>query len=189
MQDTPCNSEKILIQNCKKGDISSQERLYKHFYGYAMGIGLRYIFNREDALEVVNDSFIKVFNSIRTFNEDNSFKPWLRRIIVNTAIDRRRKDLKYLHNVDLEQAEHVGTGAHIVERLTAQDILNLLNYLPDIQRMVFNLYEIDGYSHEEIAKTLNIPASSSRTYLSRAKERLKRALILQDQISYERVGR
>lgn len=189
MQDTPCNSELKLIQNCKNGDISSQEKLYKHFYGYAMGIGLRYIFNREDALEVVNDSFIKVFNAIGTFNEDNSFKPWLRRIIVNTAIDRRRKDLKYLNNVDLEVAEHVGAGAHIIEHLTARDILKLLDHLPDIQRMVFNLYEIDGYSHEEIGNTLNIPASSSRTYLSRAKERLKKALILQDQTIYERVGR
>lgn len=189
MQETPCDSERKLIQNCKKGDISSHERLYKHFYGYAMGVGLRYIFNREDALEVVNDSFIKVFHSICTFNEENSFKPWLRRIIVNTAIDRRRKDLKYLHNVDLEQAEQVGIGAHIIERLTAQDILKLLDHLPDIQRMVFNLYEIDGYSHEEIATTLNIPASSSRTYLSRAKERLKKALVLQDQTIYERIGR
>ncbi|HEY0670525.1 MAG TPA: RNA polymerase sigma factor [Sphingobacteriaceae bacterium] len=189
MQNTLCNSEKILIQNCKNGDISSQERLYKHFYGYAMGIGLRYVFNREDALEVVNDSFIKVFNSIRTFNDENPFKPWLRKIIVNTAIDRRRKDLKYLHNVDLEQAEHVDVGAHVVEHLTAQDILKLLNYLPDVHRMVFNLYEIDGYSHEEIARMLKIAPSSSRTYLSRAKERLKAAIMLQDQISYERVGR
>lgn len=189
MQNTHGNSEKELIQNCKKGDILSQERLYKHFYGYAMGISLRYIFNRDDALEVVNDSFIKVFHAIDLFNEEYIFKPWLRKIIVNTAIDRRRKNLKYLHEVDLEQAENIDTHAHIVERLTAQDILQLLDYLPDIQRMIFNLYEIDGYSHEEIAHTLNIPLSSSRTYLSRAKDKLKKALILQYQNSYERIGR
>ena len=80
-------------------------------------------------------------------------------------------------------------GAHVVEHLTAQDILKLLNYLPDVHRMVFNLYEIDGYSHDEIANMLKIAPSSSRTYLSRAKERLKAAIMLQDQISYERVGR
>jgi RNA polymerase sigma factor (sigma-70 family) len=189
MLDRPGNSEEELIQNCKKGDIIFQEKLYKQFYGYAMGIGLRYIFNREDALEVVNDSFIKVFNNIRSFKQDQAFKPWLRRIIVNTAIDRRRKDLKYLQNVDLDQAENTDTQAHIVERLTAQDILKLLDQLPEIQRIVFNLYEIDGYSHEEIGRSLNIPASSSRTYLSRAKEKLKKALMLQDQKIYERVSR
>ena len=189
MLDTPGSSEKVLIQNCKKGDILSQEKLYKYFYGYAMGIGMRYIFNREDALEIVNDSFIKAFQSIRSFNEENAFKPWLRKIIVNTAIDRRRKDLKHLQDVDLEQAEYINTSSHIIERLTAQDILKLLDHLPVIQRMVFNLYEIDGYSHEEVSNILNIPSSSSRTYLSRAKERLKKALMLQDQNSYERVSR
>lgn len=189
MQDTPCDSERQLIQNCKKGDISSQERLYKHFYGYAMGVGLRYIYNREDALEVVNDSFIKVFNSITTFNSDNSFKPWLRRIIVNTAIDRRRKDLKHLYHADLEEAGQIESSVHIIEHLTAQDILKLLDQLPEIQRMVFNLYELDGYSHDEVGKTLNIPVSSSRTYLMRAKERLKKAISLQNQITYERVSR
>ena len=76
-----------------------------------------------------------------------------------------------------------------MERLTAQDILKLLDHLPDLHRMVFNLYEIDGYSHEEVASALNIPVSSSRTYLSRAKEKLKKAIILQDQIDYERAGR
>ncbi|HXH99038.1 MAG TPA: RNA polymerase sigma factor [Sphingobacteriaceae bacterium] len=189
MLDTPGNSEKELIRNCIKGDILSQERLYKHFYGYAMGVGLRYIFNREDALEVVNDGFIKAFHSIGSFNKDHAFKPWLRKIIVNTAIDRRRKDMKHLQEVDLEHADHVHTQAHIVERLSAQDILKLLDFLPDIQRMVFNLYEIDGYTHEEVAEALNIPASSSRTYLSRAKDKLRKALVLQDQNSYERVGR
>ena len=189
MLDTPGSSEKALIQNCKKGDIISQEKLYKNFYGYAMGIGLRYISNRDDVQEIVNDSFIKLFHFIDSFNENQEFKPWLRKIIVNTSIDRKRKDLKYLQDVDLEQAENINISAHIVERLTAQDILKLLDHLPDLHRMVFNLYEIDGYSHEEVASALNIPVSSSRTYLSRAKEKLKKAIILQDQIDYERAGR
>jgi RNA polymerase sigma factor (sigma-70 family) len=182
-------SEEDLIRNCKRGDLVAQERLYKHFYRYAMSVALRYVFNNDDALETANDGFIKAFNSIHTFKDDAPFKPWLRKIIVNAAIDRRRKDLKYQQDVELDQAEHSLVSANIIESLTAKDILKLLNDLPDIQRIVFNLYEIDGYSHEEIGGTLNIPASSSRTHLSRAKEKLRKALVLQDQIADERIGR
>ena len=152
-----------------------QEKLYKHFYGYAMGVGLRYLADRNDALEVVNDAFIKVFNSIKHFENEKLFKPWLRRIIVNTAIDRRRKDMKLLNQTDLEEAEHVSGLPAALESLNAADILNLLKGLPEAQRMVFNMYEIDGYSHEEIGQTMGIPASSSRVNLTRAKEKLRRA--------------
>lgn len=180
-------SELELIQKCKKGDLKYQEKLYKHFYGYAMGVGLRYLSDRDDALEVVNDSFIKLFNGIKSFNDENAFKPWLRRIVVNTAIDRRRKDLKHLNNIGLDHAEQMPKQAHIIETMTARDILKLLDLLPEMHRVVFNLYEIDGYSHEEISKMLNIPASSSRTYLSRAKDKLKKAWNLQQEDSYEKI--
>lgn len=168
-------SETDLIQKCKKGDLKYQERLYKCFYSYAMGVGLRYLSNRDDALEAVNDAFIKVFGAISNFNETLPFKPWLRKIVVNTAIDRRRKDLKYLEQVDIEGADYIMIPSYAVEKLNAQHILKLMNELPDMQRMVFNLYEIDGYSHDEIGSMMNIAASSSRVYLSRAKEKLKQA--------------
>lgn len=140
-----------------------------------MGVGLRYLTDRNDALEVVNDAFIKVFNSIKHFETEKLFKPWLRKIIVNTAIDRRRKDMKLLYQTDLDQAEHVSGLPAALDKLNAADILKLLNALPEAQRMVFNMYEIDGYSHEEIGHTLGIPASSSRVNLTRAKEKLRRA--------------
>ncbi|HEY1024392.1 MAG TPA: RNA polymerase sigma factor [Sphingobacteriaceae bacterium] len=181
-------SETELIQKCKEGDLKYQEKLYKHFYGYAMGIGMRYLSNRDDAMEVVNDSFIKLFNGIKSFNDHNAFKPWLRRIVVNTAIDRRRKDLKHLNNIDLDNAGQLQRPAYIIETLTARDILKLLDHLPAMQRVIFNLYEIDGYTHEEIAKMLSIPSSSSRTYLSRAKEKLKKTWNTQQEDSYERIG-
>jgi RNA polymerase sigma factor (sigma-70 family) len=189
LTDIPQYSEQDLIEKCKLGNLAAQERLYKHFYGYAMGVGLRYAFNHDDALEVANDSFIKVFTSIQTFNTEQPFKPWLRKIIVNTAIDRRRRELKYLQDVEIDQAVTVQSSAHIIERLTAQDILKLLDELPDLLRMVFNLHEIDGYSHEEISALLNIPASSSRVYLSRAKNKLKHELIRQDQLTDGRIRR
>jgi RNA polymerase sigma factor (sigma-70 family) len=174
-------AEYELIQHCKTGAIKYQEQLYKRFYGYAMGIGLRYCDTRDDALEVVNDSFIKVFNTIKSYNADRSFKAWMRRIIINTSIDRRRKDMKYQLHIDMEYANHIGHNNTAVQQLNAKDILKLMDELPAIQRAIFNLYEIDGYNHDEIAEMLTIPASSSRVYLSRAKEKLRKALTTEAQ--------
>lgn len=187
MPETPDIFERELVQKCKTGDLKYQEKLYKHFYGYAMGVGLRYLSNRDDVLETVNDAFIKVFNSLNTFNYDLPFKPWFRKVIINTALDRRRKDIKYLNHVELDYANGASNPAQAIENLTAQDILKLLASLPEIQKMVFNLYEIDGYKHEEIGKMLNIPASSSRVHLSRAKEALRKAW-QQQHGEYERTG-
>jgi RNA polymerase sigma-70 factor (ECF subfamily) len=169
-------TEEEIISQCKTGSLKHQEGLYKLFYGYAMGISLRYSLNRDDALEAVNDAFIKVFNAMHSYNTDKPFKAWLRTIVVNTAIDRRRKDLKFQLNVDLDNATPISSNISTVDNLNAQDILKLMNELPAIQLTIFNLYEIDGYNHDEIANMLTIPVSSSRVYLSRAKERLRKML-------------
>jgi RNA polymerase sigma factor (sigma-70 family) len=168
-------AEEEIISQCKTGSLKYQELLYKHFYSYAMGVSLRYSLNRDDALEVVNDAFIKVFNAIHNFDSQKPFKAWLRTILVNTAIDRRRKDLKFQLNVELENAT-TANNATAIENLNVQDILKLMNELPPMQLTIFNLYEIDGYSHDEIAHLLVIPVSSSRVYLSRAKEKLRSIL-------------
>lgn len=173
MQKTIGITEVDLVKNCKSGELRYQELLYKHFYSYAMGIGMRYLSNRDDAMEVVNDSFIKAFKGIKFYNENQSFRGWLRKIVVNTAIDLKRKNLKHSENLDIDQAVYIGKPAAIIDELSAKDILKLLNDLPEIHRMVFNLYELDGYNHDEIGAMLNIPVSSSRVYLSRAKEKLR----------------
>jgi RNA polymerase sigma factor (sigma-70 family) len=169
-------TEEEIISQCKKGSLKYQEMLYKQFYGYAMGISLRYSLNRDDALEAVNDAFIKVFNAVHNYNTDKPFKAWLRTIVVNTSIDRRRKDLKFQLNVELDNAAPISSNMGTVDNLNAQDILKMMNELPAIQLTIFNMYEIDGYNHDEIGNMLAIPASSSRVYLSRAKERLRKIL-------------
>ncbi|WPU93079.1 RNA polymerase sigma factor [Mucilaginibacter sabulilitoris] len=176
MHPPPRITEEEIISQCKTGSLKYQEMLYKLFYGYAMGISLRYSLNRDDALEAVNDAFIKVFNAIHNYNIDKPFKAWLRTIVVNTAIDRRRKDLKFQLNVDLDNAAPISSSIGTVDNLNVQDILKLMSELPAIQLTIFNLYEIDGYNHDEIANMLTIPVSSSRVYLSRAKERLRKML-------------
>jgi RNA polymerase sigma factor (sigma-70 family) len=174
-------AEEELISHCKTGSLKYQEQLYKRFYGYAMGISLRYSLNRDDALEVVNDAFIKVFKAINSFNSDRPFKAWLRTVIVNTAIDRRRKELKFQLNVEVENVMLASTAVTAIEKLNAEDILKLMTLLPAMHNTIFNLYEIDGYNHDEISKLLNIPASSSRVYLSRAKEKLRNLLTTEAQ--------
>jgi RNA polymerase sigma-70 factor (ECF subfamily) len=187
MHQTRGIAEEVIISQCKQGSLKSQEMLYKHFYGYAMGIGLRYCLNREDALEVVNDGFIKIFNTIKIYDDSKPFKAWMLVIMVNTAIDRRRKDLKTLLNTELDNIGVLSTSVSAVDKLDADDILGLMKQLPAVQSAVFNLHEIDGYSHEEIAKLLSIPASSSRVYLVRAKDKL-RSMLKEEEQKYGRSG-
>lgn len=179
MLKPPSISEEDLIQECKNGNLKHQERLYKHFFGFAMGVGMRYLSDREDTLEVVNDAFIKVFRSIGNIHNVNSFKPWLKRIVVNTALDRIRKDAKYMHQSELYEASKISYEAQVLQNMNARDILSLMDKLPYLQRTVFNMYEIDGYSHDEIAEILQIPAGTARVNLSRAKDKLRTACRLE----------
>ena len=159
-----------LIDGCFRRDPSSQERLYKLYYGYALAIALKYCLNRDDAIEVVNDSFMKVFQKIETYDRSRPFRPWLSRIVINRSIDMRRRHFRPHHNI-----EEIPIQGEISadDGLNVKEIHQLLEKLPDLQRFVFNMYEIDGYSHREIAEMLDIAESSSRTYLTRAKTRLR----------------
>ncbi len=166
-----------LICDCKKGNLQAKEMLYKHFYGYALGICIRYLTNKDDALEAVNDAFIKAFNAINSFKTESDFKPWFRKILINTTLDYKRKNMRFNGAMELVDNAEQTTYPCTIEQLTVENILNLMKHLSETQHLVFNLYEIDGYSHKEIGTMLNIPESSSRTYLSRAKQILQNLLI------------
>ena len=182
------SQEQEIIKGCRKMKAKSQEMLYKHFYGYAMSISLRYSYSKDEALEILNDSFMKVFKNILKYNENLSFKSWLRRIIINTSIDYYRKNQKHRHTLNIEMAGNEECHLDIIDDLSVNDILKLLNELPNQYRIIFNLYEVEGYSHKEIAEMLEIPESTSRTNLARAKKKL-RVLFHQNfdyEIEYER---
>jgi len=165
--------DQYLIQEAKDGNPKALEMLYKHFYGYAMSISLRYSNSREEACEIVNDSFMKTFDRLNQYTESNSFKAWFRRIVINTSIDYYRKNVKHYAVMDIEKASAETYDPNIIDELSKEDILATLRELPEVMRMIFNMYEIEGYSHNEIGETLDIPASTSRTYLARAKQRLR----------------
>ncbi|WP_194776091.1 RNA polymerase sigma factor [Pararhodonellum marinum] len=173
--------EHHLIKEAKKGDPKSLERLYKHFYGYAMSIALRYSNSREEACEIVNDSFMKVFEKLNQVIDEQSFKGWFRRILVNTSIDYYRKNVRYYAVMDIDKAEKELCDANVIDELTKEEIMRILRELPEILRMVFNMYEIEGYNHNEIGMELGIPSSTSRTYLARAKQKLRQRITAMNQ--------
>jgi len=173
----PDSPEELLIASVK-GDRKSQEKLYRHYYGFAMGVCLRYSQNRDEALEIVNDSFLKVFTKGEQYNANYPFKAWFRRIIVNTALDYYRSQQKHYFHENLDEAYEVSsTDGNALSQLNHDELLALVQRLPSGYKMVFNLFVIDGYSHEEIAQQLQISVGTSKSNLSRARETLRKMII------------
>ncbi len=163
----------FIVQGCIKKKEKFQELLYKKFFGYALSVALIYNRQRRDALEVVDDSFVKVFSKIGKYDASKPFQGWLRRIVINTSIDHLRKNKKNHLFVEPEHYPVQDETPNAISLLATQDILKILNLLPHYHKTVFCLFEIEGYSHEEIAEQLGIPVSSSRVYLTRAKKQLR----------------
>lgn len=143
-----------------------------------MGISLSYSKSRDLALEITNDSFMKCFDSFKKMDEAPSLKPWLRRITVNTAIDYYRKGKRFQNHREADGETPVFDDVYAPDQLAYEDILKLLNQLPEDQHLVFNLYEVEGYNHKEVADRLEITESSSRVYLMRAKSKLRQLIQL-----------
>lgn len=151
-----------------------------------MRICLRYAYTKTDASEILNDSFLKVFKNIKKYDEQRDFMPWLQTIIVNTAIDYYRKNAKYKPTLEIEEAENEVIEAGLVDDLEFNDIKKLLDELPEQYRLVFNLYEIEGYTHKEIGQKLQIDESTSRSYLTRAKKKLRKLVEIHFELKNER---
>lgn len=176
----PLSLESAVTACAQSDDERSKEYIYKKLYGYIMAITIRYVKDEFDAEELTNESFIRAFNKIGSFKGsqgerafDVSFRSWIGRIAVNVTIDFIRSKKPTTSLSDIEEYEAGESPIQTSSALDVADILALLNKLPEIQRMVFNLYEVEGYSHEEISQRLGIPESTSRTYLARGKQKLR----------------
>lgn len=145
-------------------------------YNYAMTIARRYTGSLESAEEVVNDAFFKVFTKISQYSGEQPFNLWLRRILINTAIDLFRSNINKAQTTELQVWHEPEMESGIEERLTREQILALLDQVPPAYRTVFNLYVVDCYTHEEIAELLNISVGASKSNLSRARQHLKTIL-------------
>jgi RNA polymerase sigma factor (sigma-70 family) len=181
-----------LLEGCLQNDRKCQELLYKQFYGYAVGVCMRYVPNREEAVEVVNDGFLKVFQNVQKYDAEKPFKIWMRRIMINTALDHYRQNVKHQNNTDLSVAENTIAASdsdNIYNTLAHEDLIELIQQLTPAYRTVFNLYVIDGYSHEEISRQLGISEGTSKSNLARARENLRVMLSKKKSNEYARVSR
>jgi len=166
-----------LIKGCIKEDRKCQKLLYKGFYGFSMAICLRYTGDRDEAAEVLNQGFFKVFKNIDRYDPDRPFKAWLGKIMMNVSIDHYRANLKMAYTEDLDSAEGVSDGDYSDKNLNYNDLLAMVQKLPQAYRTVFNLFAIDGYSHDEIAEMLNINAGTSKSNLFKARQKLKQMIL------------
>jgi RNA polymerase sigma-70 factor (ECF subfamily) len=169
-----------LIRGCIEKDQKCQKMLYKAFYGFAMGICLRYANDRDQAAEVMNQGFYKVFTHIGRFDTSKPFKAWLGKIMMNVSIDHYRANIKMIYSDDLEVAEHISDEKLIDKNLDYEDLLAMVQKLPPAYRTVFNLFAIDGYSHEEIGEMLNINPGTSKSNLFKARQKLKEMILNED---------
>ena len=166
-----------LVEGCINGDPKAQRELYNKFASKMMGVAYRYANSGEEAQDILQDAFIKVFERMKSFKKEGSLEGWVRRIVVNTALDNIRKNKKDKYNVALAEAEYLASDKDfILENLSAQELLQLLKTLPQGYRTVFNLYAIEGYSHKEIADQLGISENTSKSQFSRAKAFMRKLI-------------
>jgi RNA polymerase sigma-70 factor (ECF subfamily) len=166
-----------IIKACVAGKREAQKKLYDLLAGRMLFVCFRYCRNRDDAEDVMQEGFIKVFRNIHTFKFQGSFEGWVRRIIVNTAINfLSAQKQKYLFD-DIEDVRiHPESDSDTVGGINEKDLLKILHMLPDGYRTVFNMYVIEGFSHAEIAALLKISEGTSKSQLSKAKAHLKELL-------------
>ena len=166
-----------ILKGCYRDQRSSQNALYRLFYPYGMSIAIRYVNTEAEAVSIVNDAFLKVFKNIKRYDTQLEFKPWFRKILVNTAINFMKKEKKYKEVLDLETIPAMATQEDILSKLNYKDLLKILKSLSLAYRTVFNLYAIEGYKHEEIANMLGISVSTSKSNLTRARVKLRELVI------------
>ncbi len=168
---------KKTIDRCCQGQSKAQYELFKLTYPYAMSICSRFSSGPEEAKEILNDGFLKIFKQIKRYSPDLSFAGWVRRIMINTAIDHYRKNKKYYEShLDIDQFPEMPDNEQTLAQLHSADILTLVQDLPPAYRMVFTLHVVEAYSHKEIAEKLGITVGTSKSNLSKARLKLQQAL-------------
>jgi RNA polymerase sigma-70 factor (ECF subfamily) len=171
------------IERCALNNRESQKRIYTSFYGYAMAVCDRYTNNQEDAVEILNDGFLKIFKEIHRYKPAysdvvSSFKGWLRKIMVYTAIDHFRKNHKYAFTAELDNGviQVSSQSESALDKLSYEEIIRAIQKLTPGYRTVFNLFVIEGFTHDEISEKLGISTGTSKSNLAKARRQLQKIL-------------
>lgn len=159
----------ILINGCKKGKSRSQEQLYRQFSGAMYGLCLQYASDEDDAKDILQDGFVKVFQKIDQVKEPKAFPGWIRRVIINTALEKYRSQVLVQRIDESQQLIKEEVSEDVLDQLNAEVLVEMIQGLTPKYRMVFNLYAIEGYSHKEIGEMLEISEGTSKSNLSRAR--------------------
>ncbi|MFA8450538.1 MAG: RNA polymerase sigma factor [Bacteroidales bacterium] len=163
-------TEEEILKGCLKNKRKYQELLYHRYSSHMYAVCLRYAKREEDAYDILQDGFVKVFSHLKDFKGNGSFEGWIRRTIVNTAINYYRKNVKFQNNVGLEYADYSGVATDdLLSQVNTRELQEMISELPDGYRLVFNLNAIEGYTHKEIGEMLNISENTSKSQLSRAR--------------------
>lgn len=175
---------KKLIKQCQKNNIEAQKELYNLYAQKFFGIALKYSSNYPEAQDNLQDAFIKIFEKIDQYKYQGSFEGWMKRILINTALQKYKKQKVYelIHTNIPDEPENVV----IDQDLSLDELLNCIQNLPTRYRMVFNLYILDGYSHQEVADKLDISLGTSKSNLSRARQILRKEVELLQNINSDK---
>ena len=168
------------VQDCRKGSTRAQHKLFKYFYGSVMSICMRYAGSTDEAADMLNEGFLKVFSNLDKYENSGSFEAWLKRVVCNAALDYRRRYDKNVELVDIDDIQEVHLSDYYVNdaisKISSNEIVRLIQQLPPVTRMVFNMFLFEGYSHREIAQQLNITENTSAWHVNNARTRLKEEL-------------
>jgi RNA polymerase sigma-70 factor (ECF subfamily) len=182
-----------IIHGCIQANRESQKQFYKMFYSFAMNICMRYCSSLEDAMEVVNDGYLKIFRRLHAFEPrhqdyEASLKGWMKSILIHTAIDNFRKNNKthFFAEINETHSYEADAAGNSIDKLSYKELIEIVQQLSPVYRTVFNLYVIDGFKHEEIAQQLNISVGTSKSNLSKAKANIQKMLKEVDINCYER---
>jgi len=176
-------TEHKIINGCKAQDPLFQKELVLRYSGLLLTVSRRYTHDLELAKDVLQEGLVKVLKSIDQYEPTGSFEAWMKRIIINTALAKRQKKSFSFEISGFEDLPEKEIAPDVYSHLQAEDLIELINRLPEGFRLVFNMYAIEGYSHKEIGDLLGITESSSRSQLSRARKMLKTRLLQQEKIS------
>lgn len=167
--------EKELVEACVMNDRLGQEKLYRHFFPNMLAFVRRYTDDPEQALEIINNGFLRVFKKIHLFEFKGSLEGWIRKLIFHSIADYFKNQSKSIHFLVFEDYEQP-LKEHTIENFYAEDLLKMVAFLPNATQEVFRLYAIEGYAHAEIAAALNISVGTSKWHLSEARKKLKELL-------------
>jgi RNA polymerase sigma-70 factor (ECF subfamily) len=166
-----------VVKACIEGNQQAQRILFRQFFGYAKSICLRYSSSQEEAEDLLNEGFLKVFQHLDKYDHSLPFRAWLRTILINTAISHYRKhQRRYQETVSLEDAVYTKFEESVLDKITAEEILQLVQTLPPMYRNVFLLYAVDGYSHREIAEMLSLNEATVRSHYVRSRAKLQQMI-------------